>query len=162
MWNWAKKIYLSKSISSKVKLIHDQRRVCEDLDTLLLNASVLFLFFVYFVCMSVEARGSHWVPLFIYFFNQSSPYYLRQNLSLNLEFTYVTAAWPMGSVTHLSPLPCCCFVGACHCAWLSDASAGDPHSGPHALWPALYPLSPLNASYLGMIPSLISYLTLSN
>lgn len=66
VWNWAKKIYLSKSISSKVKLIHDQRRVCEDLDTLLLNASVLFLFFVYFVCMSMEARGSHWVPFFFF------------------------------------------------------------------------------------------------
>lgn len=123
---------------------------------------ISFIFIFCLFCMHEYGGQRFTLSTFFFFLNQSSPYYLRQNLSVNLEFTYVIAAWPVGSVTHLSPPPCCCFVGACHRAWLSDASAGDPHSGPHALWPALYPLSPLNASYLGMIPSLISYLTLSN
>lgn len=52
--NIFKQVYILKSEAHT-----RSERVCEDLETLLLNASVLFLFFVYFVCMSVEARGSH-------------------------------------------------------------------------------------------------------
>lgn len=92
------------------------------------NLTFKCISFIFILYAWVRRPEVH-IEYLYFFFSQSSPYYLRQNLSLNLEFTYVTTAWPMSSVTHLSPPPCCCFVGACHRAWLSDAGAGDPHSG---------------------------------